>query len=255
MSDWQAITHDPCLNYSPYHHSELLTNIDPNSFSPPPTCWNRTKQVDIFHHMSNADVINGQLVFDYNLLVNGIDLNCRLHIAPTCYPCKSPLNLSSHVDLHFKNTAGEICYYKPSPSDPESNFKLGIVCKGSNSTCLSLCLHIHQQDNNATIQDGQSFHNTYTCSLLLLQDNLYESAKNKCESETADKCHWIPDSLVTDKTCRNCQPICRGLSHTMTFIQFVIGSVWFMLTYPVAEVALPVVISDSTVKEYQVSLH
>lgn len=57
---------------------------------------------------------------------------------------------------------------------------------------------------------------------------------------------------MTHRMCRHCQPICRGLSHTMTFMQFVVGSIWFMLTYPVAEVALPVVISESTHKDYQV---
>lgn len=268
MSDWQAIAPDPCLMYSPYHHPELLANIptpDSSSFSPPPTCWNKTEfeHGNIFHDMSNAEVINGNLVLNDDLLMSNFMLNCRLHeSASTCYICKNPSNLTSHMELHFENTHDEICY-NPSTTYLETSFlKFSLVCDSSDSTCLSLCLHIHHQDShsaaiqaNPETQDDTKllFDNTYVNGLLLLQEYFYESARNACESETANRCHWIPDSLVTDKTCRDCQPICRGLSHTMTFIQFVAGSIWFMLTYPVAEVALPVVISDSTLKEYQVS--
>lgn len=263
MSDWQAISPDPCLKYSPFHHPELLANIptpDSSSFSLPPTCWNKTEQGSIFHDMSNAEIINGNLVLNHNLLTSDIMLNCRLHAsASTCYICKNPSNLTAHVhvELHYENTHDEICY-NSSTTNPEASFlKFSLVCDGSDSACLSLCLHIHHQESHSATRMPEDdtkllFDNTYVHGLLLLQKYIYESARNACVSETANRCHWIPDSLVTDKTCWDCQPICRGLSHTMTFIQFVAGSIWFMLTYPVAEVALPVVISDSALKEYQV---
>jgi hypothetical protein len=247
MSDWQAITPDSCLNYSPFHNSELLADLH-NISSTSPTCWKKTKQL-----ASTIHVANGTMMLPF---ANGARLNCKLHAsASSCYVCSK----ESHQDLYFEDTPGEVCY-KPSMVNTETSFqKLGIVCNNSKPGCLSLCLHIHRENSteegteigNAEIE-ARAKHDTYPDSLWFFQDFIYKSARNKCESHTASKCHWIPDSLVTHKACRDCQPICRGLSHTMTFIQFVVGSTWFMLTYPVAEIALPVVISDSTVKEYQV---
>lgn len=273
MSDWQAITRDPCLNYSLYHNPELVTNmsIGSSSFSPPPTCWNKTQlreHGDIVYDVTNAMVIDGHLVFYYYPLMNNdVMVNCRVHVSTsTCYICKNSSDLTSHVELHFKNTQGEICYnpsFTKFNNQATSSLKFSVICGKSDSTCLSLCLHVHQDSHDTAAIQGtaetegdtrQLFHHAYTKSLLLLQEFLYDSARNTCESETTARCHWIPHSLVTHKTCRDCQPICRGLSHTMTFIQFVAGSIWFMLTYPVAEVALPVVISDSTQNDYQVSM-
>lgn len=264
MSDWQAITHDPCLNYSLYHHPELVTNLPtPNSLSlsHSMTCWNKTQFQDDHWHgdsFQDLEVVDGHLVFSYNPHMNDVMLNCRLHVSTsTCYICNNSSDFTSHVDIHFDNSQSEIICYNPSTNvNLETSLLFSVICNGSDSTCQSMCLHLHQNSSSAAIQETEDtkllFHHTYSQSLLLLQRFRYDSSRNICESETAERCHWIPDSLVTHKTCRDCQPICRGLSHTMTFIQFMAGSIWFMLTYPVAEVALPVVISDSTQRDYQV---
>lgn len=261
MSDWQAIRHDPCLDYSLYHRPELANNIsllNLDSYSPTATCWNMTNSY--FLNPSDAKMIQGHLVLYYNPFVyRDTELNCRLHASKTvCYVCRNSSVNSSHVEMNFKNTGSEICYNPMATPWRKEALKLSIVCDGSQSPhCMSACLHIQEDPQEATVWDlaessKKLFHHTYKHSMLLLQRFVYDAARNKCESTTENKCHWIPDSLITHKTCTDCQPICRGLSRTMSFVQFVAGSVWFMLTYPVAEVALPVVISDSIEKEFQV---
>ena len=270
MSDWQAIKHDPCLDYSLYHNPELVKNlsasVEPDSQSLSSTCWNKSSSHDLFKGMANVEITNGHLDLYYNFLMynNQKVLNCRLHTSTTtCYICRNSSADASLVEVHLETTGNEICYSSSAKYTPGPNsLKFSIVCNGDKdkSHCMSTCFHLHQEGSHETaiMQETQKedtqqlIGHAYKNSLLLIQDLVYNAARNKCTSMTDDRCHWIPDSLVTHKTCRDCQPICRSLSHTMSFIQFVAGSIWFMLTYPVAEVALPVVISDSVQKDYQV---
>lgn len=273
MSDWQAIKHDPCLDYSLYHNPELTKNLSASleldsQYSLSSTCWNKSNSHDLFKGMTNVEITNGHLDLYYNFLMYNSQnvLNCRLHTSTstsTCYTCKNSSADASLVEMHLETTGNEICYSssaKYTPEEPDS-LKLSIVCDGDKdkSHCMSACFHLHHDSQETAMiqeiqkQDTQQLiGHAYKNSLLLVQDLIYNAARNKCASMTDDRCHWIPDSLVTHKTCKDCQPICRSLSRTMSFIQFVAGSIWFMLTYPVAEVALPIVISDSIQKDYQV---
>ena len=74
----------------------------------------------------------------------------------------------------------------------------------------------------------------------------------QCEAHKDEHCHWIPNSVITKHHCGDCQPICRSVRHSLNFVQFSIGAFWFMFSMPVAEVSLPLVISDSLREEFQV---
>ena len=58
----------------------------------------------------------------------------------------------------------------------------------------------------------------------VLNVSVYNVAMNICESprESQYHCHWIPKSIVTDKLCAACPAICRGVGHTLNFIQFTV---------------------------------
>ena len=36
-------------------------------------------------------------------------------------------------------------------------------------------------------------------------------------------CYWNPNSIITGEYCERCRPVCLSHSHTLSFIQFVIG--------------------------------
>ena len=88
----------------------------------------------------------------------------------------------------------------------------------------------------------------------VVHSDIYNVAMNICESLQHSKyqCHWIPKSIVTGQFCEACPAICRGVSHTLNFIQFAIGAFIFRLTIPISRIAIMIVISDVVSKDYQV---
>lgn len=274
MADWQAIKHDPCIEYSVFHNSNLqganssyFDNMVSSLPPPPLTCWNKSEFLDN-EWLTDVSLRNSQLVLYYNPqqeINNDGELNCRVHVSlSSCYACRNSTQHSTPTEMYFNAVNNEMCY-QPSPkADIQASvMKVSMVCdsvtsKGT-SYCSSACLHLNDNSGELSIHSTSTkgpvlfLKNSYQKSLLLLQDQRYDAARNKCESISEHQCHWIPDSLVTHVRCRDCQPICRGLSHTLNFVQFLAGSIWFMFTFPVAEVALPVVISDTVQKEFQVT--
>ena len=88
----------------------------------------------------------------------------------------------------------------------------------------------------------------------VLNVTAYIVAMNICESlkESQYHCHWIPKSFVTGELCVACPAICRGVGHTLNFIQFIIGAIIFQISYPISRVAIVMVLSDVVSKDYQV---
>ena len=86
----------------------------------------------------------------------------------------------------------------------------------------------------------------------VLNVTAYNIAMNVCESlrESQYHCHWIPKSTGT--LCQACPAICRGIDHTLNFIQYTIGAFIFQSTMSVARVSIMIVISDVVSKDYQV---
>ena len=161
MADWQSIPHDPCTDFSLFHHPEVANNLS-DQLSP---CWT----------------------------------------APS--GCQWPTN------------DGEVAVAESILENPGSI--AGIQGPGA-----------------------------------VLNVSVYNVAMNICESlrESQYHCHWIPKSIVTGKLCAACPAICRGVGHTLNFIQFTIGAVIFQISYPVSRVAMMVVLSDVVSKDYQVGV-
>lgn len=88
-------------------------------------------------------------------------------------------------------------------------------------------------------------------SLEVVEEEVYQMAVNRCQS--ADRhCHWIPNSIMTDKHCSDCQPICHSLSHSINFIQFTAGVVIFLITAPLLYMGTFLVLSESVPRNCQV---
>ena len=86
----------------------------------------------------------------------------------------------------------------------------------------------------------------------VLNVTAYNVAMNVCESlrESQYHCHWIPES--TGILCQACPAICRGIDHTLNFIQFTIGAFIFGGTISLVRISVIIVISDIVSKDYQV---
>ena len=86
----------------------------------------------------------------------------------------------------------------------------------------------------------------------VLNITAYNMAMNVCESlrESQYHCHWIPKS--TGILCEACPAICRGIDHTLNFIQFTIGAFIFRGTISITRIAVMITISDIVRKDYQV---
>ena len=88
-------------------------------------------------------------------------------------------------------------------------------------------------------------------SLQVVEGEVYQMAVNRCES-AGEHCHWIPNSLVTHKHCSDCQPICRNTQHTLNFVQFMFGVMFFFSTSPLLYSGVFWLLSECVSKKYQV---
>ena len=86
----------------------------------------------------------------------------------------------------------------------------------------------------------------------VLNVTAYNMAMNVCESlrESQYHCHWIPKSTGT--LCEACPATCRGIDHTLNFIQFTIGVFIFRIAMSLANISIMIVISDVVSRDYQV---
>ena len=274
MTDWQAIPEDPCLKFSVYHHPELLseysivTQAANNEYLDNNYCWwlyNETitdLPKDIF---SKSRL---QVVFDPLFSPSSETINCDLSVShQSCGACLNA-NTSSQLSFQFLIDSSSICY-DPTltfSKDLNSGTMISVLCTFQNSSCISACFMLN--DNSNVVAKSESINSdqwektsqsfievAYEQSVNILKDSQYHVARNVCEMHQNEDCHWIPDSLLINEHCVDCQPICRSIGRTLNFIQFVIGSLWFMFTIPIAEVSLPIVISDAVSQKYQVSLY
>ena len=58
-------------------------------------------------------------------------------------------------------------------------------------------------------------------------------------------CYWNPNSIITGEYCERCRPVCLSHSHTLSFIQFVIGVFAISGSIGFNRILLSIVVSDS----------
>ena len=272
MTDWQTIPEDPCLKFSVYHHPELLseysivTQAASNEYLDN-YCWWLYNETISDLPKDNFSKSRLQVVFDPLFSPDSETIDCDLSFShQSCEACLNA-NSSSQLSFQFLIDSSSICY-DPTlavTKDLNSGTMISVLCTFQNSSCISACFTLNDSGN--TVAESESFSSdqwektsqsfievAYEQSVHILKDSQYHVARNVCEMHQNEDCHWIPDSLLINEHCVDCQPICRGIGRTLNFIQFVIGSLWFMFTIPIAEVSLPIVISDVVSQKYQASL-
>ena len=165
------------------------------------------------------------------------------------------------------------------PHDPCTDFSLyhnpGIANNLSDqlNPCLTALGGCHWPQNGGSVHNVSATENKIAVIELFLQYvempesivhtqgvhpvlnvTIYNRAMNVCESlrESQYHCHWVPKSILTGELCEACPPMCRGIGHTLNFIQFTIGALIYRISYPIPWVANMIVLSDVAGKDYQV---
>ena len=275
MSDWQATLNDTCLEFSLYHNPHFGSTDASHVIPPAKHCWSAKNwsNVQPNYHIIGVDHGHLELAFKPD---NDQEFHRRLvcdvyQSGVSCDACGA--NKTLKADLSVDKDGQGLCLEKSatiSEHEPHNMRELTIKCHAkSNESCDTVCLHLYNSNNpqGANLQDfkydSPTIKNTYKSlvedvyaqSLTVVDDNIYTAAMEQCEAHREEHCHWIPNSVITKQHCGDCQPICRSVRHSLNFIQFSIGAFWFMFSMPVAEVSLPLVVSDSIREEFQVCTH
>ena len=107
--------------------------------------------------------------------------------------------------------------------------KPGAICL-DNYDLTNLEAHINISNNT----------NHFPCANVTLLRTVCESL-----GDTKYHCYWNQHSRVTGEECHACPSICRSEYKSLTFAQFVVGSVFFEFGIPVTRTALMIVIASN----------
>ncbi len=250
VTDWQTIPYDPCTEYSPFHHPEIVQYYE-----------NNTIIVGRFQAESHLDFTLPKL--------KGVKLlsNINLIFADgTFFESDLRINLScSHVDnctcalknpacLHFKMDENLNILLATSPEDVyyyDCSFNFNL--RSPITACITLSRHqTALVGNRATAPVSKQ--EAEIESINVLPKRVYFVARNSCieANVTGHQCHWIPSSTITKKECKDCQPICRSVSQTLTFTQFLVGNGLLVYTSALQYSLIVSLVMNQTPKQIQV---
>ena len=268
MSDWQATLNDTCLEFSLYHNPHF-GSASAGHMVPDRHCWNAKNWSTIQpnYHIIGMDHGHLEVVLVPNKDEEKRRLLCDVyHSSTSCDACNANETLKGSLSID-KDSHNFCLETSATMAEHKHDMKeLIIKCHGrSNESCDIICLHLYDSKNSQTarVQDNDNsptiknsykslIEDVYTQSLTVVNNSLYAVAMKQCEAHSTEHCHWIPNSVITKQHCGDCQPICRSTHRSLNFVQFSIGAFWFMFSMPVAEVSLPLIISDSVREEFQV---
>lgn len=213
LTDFQAIPYDPCTEYSPFHHPNItnynMSLIDHGPFS---NTYHNTSPVDevTWTHPTRLTTLTSIQFFDQvRFGFTEDESSIELHLGAHNFTCKE---VNECVCTRTQN-----CLHIP--------MKESHHMQPGTFQCSKFCVFL-----NADPQDELNFIDTNTKNMELakiesinvLPDDINIIAKNNCieANISGHQCCWIPLSIVTQKECEDCQPICRSVSQTLTFVQF-----------------------------------
>ena len=261
LADWQSIPHDKCTEFSLYHHPNFVTsNTDlsadyPSLHDHPNLTMNNLDDLpvdNLYPEMLQSSIhmeISAKIKLNQNQnMINPSIMDRTLTCNASRNLCKGKLS-----ECYIVNRLSGMVNKCPC-DDLISDKKLihEYICDEMN---LSLCIHI----NETTKKDKhrQVFFDVMAQSFRLVPNDVYNTARRECiEAKFKGRyCHWIPDSIITNQHCSDCQPICRSPLRSLNFIQFCIGAALLMLSIPVAWIPIAAMVSERVSSEMQVKVH
>ena len=278
IADWQAIPNDPCTEYSPFHHPEILTKyqmkLDENKTTV--LCHDLEGTM---HNYSGPSCIQDadfkfppkflELLRETNIHINIDDFMIGNYFLPngTC------THLVSHHDCRkvnscktdflrnrYKLNSNYCLELQPEKVDaeiasPGSNYS-AFLCK-SPITDFTMCFDVPFGADviRKYTHTGNESQSAKAQVIQVLNKDINELAMQECEqaySESGWNCRWLPNSVVTNELCEDCQPICRSAVRSLNFAQFCLGASLLMASIPLGSIPISALTSDRVRKEMQV---
>ena len=248
LGDWQAIPYDPCTEYSPFHHPEMIQN---GSIVAPHEILN--KNPIVYNHslptLKNVYVSSRpQMTFSDRVTFSSVKLVCDRTDSCPAVP-NGNHNLTERLQFTF-DELGNLLQVNDVDFTLEPTERLECIQPFSQRAILCIIIII----TNSSIENPQDSTAAHIESLQVLPDGLYWTARNICMSADVPgrQCHWIPNSLLTKEDCEDCQPICRSLHQILTFPQFISGLALLLLSNSLLWVTLIALLFNQLPGELQV---
>lgn len=273
MADWQSIPYDPCTDLSPYHHPDLVSEVQLSGESFENTGMTKRQAADCVKmyqtrfNWSIAMFITVKLEI-FQMPISPEEITCT--DVDTCSGyCDDNSDLCLHytfddklcVQAQGRHFAGEYSAdIQAQLSDKTAGHYIcreGLTEPSFHSMCITIYKESHSADDlvdELAEELANEKEIVHSQALQLLEVNVYAVAVNKCDGAIVHghQCYWIPNSIVTHRHCTDCPPICRSLQRSLTFPQFCIGAALLMVSIPIAWVPVAALISDRVHREAQV---
>ena len=256
LGDWQAIPYDPCTEYSPFHHPEMIQNGSIVKLVPQTHSDGSGNQLG-FRQNSPTIKFSSRVQFTFNDgFVDTVNTVARWKLP--CFRTETCLRTGkeggSVINLNFRiDDFGNV--KRISKVDPLLKISKMLQCHFPEAL-PQLCLGVYTGNVSLlSTKDEQSSTYAHIESLQVLPDDLYWTARNICMSAnvTGRQCHWVPNSLLTKKDGEDCQPICRSLHQILTFPQFIIGLALLLLSTTLTFPSIAALMFNQVRGELQVS--
>ena len=267
LTDWQAIPSDPCTEYSPFHHPELIKYSYAASMSLSISDERRKRQMGNDAHEIAYNNIQANVCFP-NSYVDGLKFDastmkvkCNGKEVDSCAKCVDENVTAAAFSVppsvpcfSLGYRAGKLHVIEDSYIPLQGPTSL-YLCSARNHSEYCACVIVRRDDSmmsSVSPSDNQSTElqeslqsAAHIQSIQLVEDRIYSAAMNKCESlHDAHGCHWIPHSRITGELCSNCPLICRSVHHTLTFVQFCIGAMLMKVSLPTGRISAVNLITD-----------
>ena len=284
MMDWQSIGYDPCTQYSPYHHPELVNSTTPVGPEIDIVVQQESmcQELNLPSYISIGDNTASQLEstrvgvcqgnFHLGQVNRTLDLECEIrssdscarfssrHSSASCFSfevisgkfCLEPQDTGGHANLSTLTSVS--CVSPDHPFSLCATFSMG----SENNKLLSMTMYAFQElkDLVQMFTVAIATHPQYRTQTHNSNDNTSEpgTPRERCEAmaQSKDECYWNQASKITHQECDHCPQICRSELKSLNFVQFCIGVFFFVVAIPPTRIVLMVIISNNINRGMQV---
>ena len=245
VTDWQAIPYDPCTEYSPFHHPEIVKNHSRNSA---PAFVVSSKSLTLFKQNLHPELevkFGNHKPLPYSGITVTSSLTCRLD--SSCPLCKASVPLHQEIHPCLILEANRYGKHNIEKSTNVSTY-LRLSCS-SNETQL-FCININIQGYH---HSKESEHYQVQNSEVLTSSQ-YSIISNSCINAIVPgrHCQWIPFSTITNTVCNDCPPICRAKEQTLNIVQFSMGVFALIFGLPIFWTSLMAIVTDYSPEQSRV---
>ena len=249
LTDWQTIPYDPCTEYSPFHHPDIIKNQSRNISSTSAASFNHPK---LFNELRLS--LNSEINFEGGMVLyssGNVDTIATCSLNSSCPLCEQTIPLHQKIQpcLIFETNESNNNFVHVTSGDQSVNV-LRFFC--SIEEAQNFCINIINTQGMHHFK-GKG-HNLSQVTNEVSTYSQYSLLSNSCIKADVPgrKCHWIPYSTVTSSVCNDCPPICRAQEQTLSIVQFLLGLFALLVGTPTFWMPLMATATDYSPKQIRV---